>query len=122
MIHWPKVFRSFAFALKGLKMVVQQENNAGVHLLATVLLIAAAWFFKVSATESLVLCLCTGMVWLSEIFNSAIERLTDLVSPERQALAGATKDMAAAAVLVASLTALLCGLFIFVPHLLTCLN
>ena len=57
--------------------------------------------------------LATGLVWVAESFNTALEFLTDLVSPEWRPLAGQVKDLAAAAVLLAAATALTVGVLIF---------
>jgi diacylglycerol kinase (ATP) len=57
--------------------------------------------------------LAIALVLVSEIFNTAIERLVDIVSPEHHPKAGIIKDIAAGAVLVASIVAVLIGVFIF---------
>ncbi len=57
-----------------------------------------------------------GFVFAAELFNSAIEGLTDVVSPEHDKRAGLVKDMAAGAVLIAAITALIIGLIIFIPY------
>jgi diacylglycerol kinase (ATP) len=57
-------------------------------------------------------------VWLAEALNTAIEFLTDLVSPEFHPLAGKAKDVAAGAVLIAAIGAVVIGMFVFGPHLL----
>jgi diacylglycerol kinase (ATP) len=57
-------------------------------------------------------------VWLAEALNTAIEFLTDLVSPEFHPLAGKAKDVAAGAVLIAAIGAGVIGMFVFGPHLL----
>jgi len=62
--------------------------------------------------------LAIGLVILSEMFNTAIEYLTDLVSPEMHPLAKKTKDVASGAVLIAALMAVVIGLFIFIPKFL----
>ena len=67
--------------------------------------------------EWVVVCLCIGLVISAELFNTAIERLVDLVSPQRHPLAGQVKDIAAGAVLVCALAAIAVGLIIFVPYL-----
>ena len=61
--------------------------------------------------------ICIGLVIAAELFNSAIERLVDLVSPQRHPVAGQVKDIAAGAVLVCALAAMVVGLIIFVPYL-----
>ena len=67
--------------------------------------------------EWIAVILCIGMVIGAELFNSAIERIVDLVSPQRHPLAGQIKDIAAGAVLICALTALIIGLIIFIPYL-----
>ena len=62
--------------------------------------------------------LCIGTVIAAELFNSAIERLVDLVSPEWQKVAGEVKDIAAGAVLVTAITAAIVGLIVFLPYIL----
>lgn len=85
--------------------------------IATVLTICAGVYFSVSLLEWCVLVLALTLVWAAEGLNTAIERLTDLVSPGFHPLAGKAKDIAAGAVLLASVGSFLAGLFIFLSHL-----
>jgi diacylglycerol kinase len=82
------------------------------------LVIVFGFVFQVTKTEWVLLVLSIGFVLTAEIFNSAIEVLTNLVSPEQNSKAGLTKDMAAGAVLISAITAAIVGLIIFVPKLL----
>ena len=59
--------------------------------------------------------ICIALVISLEAVNTALEYLTDLVSPERHPLAGKAKDVAAAAVLIAAIGSAIVGLLIFVP-------
>lgn len=88
-----------------------------VHLAAALGVLTAAFLLQVTVTEWIVLVLVIGMVWAAEIFNTAIEALTNLVSPVQHPLAGRVKDLAAGAVLVTALMAAVIGLIIFVPYL-----
>lgn len=108
---------SFAFALKGLRQFFRQEPNAWLHLSATIIVIAAACWFRVSVPEGIALTVVTGMVWAAEIFNTAIENMVDLVSPGWHSHAGLIKDLSAAAVLLAAFTALVTGAIIFIPKI-----
>lgn len=87
-----------------------------LHVLASVVVVAMAYGLEVTRVEWCLLVLCIGMVWVAEIFNTSIETLTNLVSPEQNPLAGKTKDLAAGAVLMAAITSVVVGLFIFVPY------
>ncbi len=93
-----------------------------LHVLASVIVFVMAYRFEVSRMEWCLLVFCVGLVWMAEIFNTAIETLTDLVSPEQHFLAGKTKDLAAGAVLMAAITAAAIGLIIFVPYWLAYFN
>ena len=81
------------------------------------LVIGAGFAFGITPGEWTAICLCIGLVVSAELFNTAIERLVDLVSPQRHPLAGQVKDIAAGAVLVCALAAIAVGLIIFVPYL-----
>jgi diacylglycerol kinase len=70
---------------------------------------------KLDALEWIMLVFAIGLVFIAEIFNTAIERLTDLKSPDVHPLAKQAKDLGAAAVLVASVIAIIIGLIIFIP-------
>ena len=108
--------KSFRFAFNGLTAVFRSEPNMRLHVLASIVVLIMAYHFEVTQVEWCLLILCIGMVWVAEIFNTSIETLTDLVSPEHNPLAGKTKDLAAGAVLMAAITAVVVGLLIFIPY------
>lgn len=110
--------KSVSYALDGLKLALK-EKHFKIHLLAVVLVTIAGLYFHISQTEWLVCLLLFALVISLELVNSAIERLVDLVSPQQNPKAGAIKDMAAAAVLVASIIAIICGFLIFGKYILT---
>ncbi len=112
-----KCTKSFGFAWKGIVFVVSRENNMLYHLIATVAVIIAGAFVKLSLTEWALIIICIGMVWMAEFFNTAIEKLVDLVSPQFNEKAGLVKDIASGAVLVTAITALIVGLIVFAGHL-----
>ncbi len=113
MISLPKFLKSVPFALKGLRALVRSENNARIHLLATGAVVVAGVGLRVSKTDWLWLLLAVTLVWLTEAFNTALEKLVDLVSPNHHPLAGQVKDLAAAAVLLAALFALVVAGLVF---------
>lgn len=110
--------KSFGFALKGIAILVQTQVNAQIHLFIGTCVILAGFYFSITPTEWILLILTMSAVLAAEAFNTAIEFLTDLVSPDHHPLAGKTKDVAAAAVLITAIAAVLIGLIIFLPHLL----
>lgn len=110
--------KSFRFAIDGLNSFFNSQHNAIIHLLLTVLVFVAAFFLKVNKTELIAIILATGLVWAAELFNTAIEKLCDLVSKDFHPAIKFIKDVSAAAVLLAAITALSVGLIIFLPKLL----
>ncbi|MEN9554457.1 MAG: hypothetical protein RLZZ232_743 [Planctomycetota bacterium] len=106
-------WQSFGFAVRGLQLLLRTQPNARLHLLATVAVLVLGAFSLRSPRDWALVLLATGLVWVAETFNTALEFLTDLVSPEWRPLAGQVKDLAAAAVLLAAATALTVGVLIF---------
>ncbi len=110
---------SFGFAVKGLQYLLATQHNARIHLVATILVIAVAFYFQLAAAEWVLLLIVVGMVWAAEAVNTALELLIDLVSPQKHPLAGHAKDVAAAAVLITAMVAVLVGVILFLPHIIT---
>ncbi len=113
-----KRIHSFRYAFKGIAEVFHSQPNAKIHTLAALVVIAFGFLLKVSAVEWCVLILAMAGVVAAEAFNTALEHLTDLVSPEYHQLAGKAKDAAAAGVLLMAIGAAAVGLIIFLPKLL----
>ncbi|MEA5428066.1 diacylglycerol kinase family protein [Arcicella lustrica] len=117
MIDFQKFIKSTSFAIKGIRSMVISENNARIHLLASIVVISTGIYVELSAQEWLWIALAIALVWILEAINTAIEALVDLVSPDFHPLAGKAKDIAAAAVLIASIFAVIVGIIIFFPKL-----
>ncbi len=108
--------QSFVHAWRGLGLAARGRNFR-VQMAVALLVLVAGVHFRVSPGQWTVLVLCIFAVLGLEAMNSALERLADRVSPARDPLIGQAKDLAAAAVLLASLGAALVGLMIFLPYL-----
>ncbi len=113
-----KRINSFSFAIAGIRSFIIREHNARIHLVGTIAVIIVAWYLHVSFTEAAALTIVTGLVWITELLNTCIERLSDLVTRERNPHIKIIKDLAAGAVLIAAVTAVIVGLFIFIPKIL----
>ncbi len=110
-----KRLKSFQFAFNGLKVLFKEEHNARIHMVAAVGVVSAGLYFSISETEWMVVLLCIGFVFAMELANSAIEALADFVTSDNHLLIKKAKDLAAGAVLVASIIAFVIGLIIFLP-------
>lgn len=113
MIDFGKTLRSFRYASEGMERFFRHENNARVHLLMAVVVVIVSLFCHLSATEWALIAVAIGGVWAAEIFNTAIEKLCDIVQPEQDVRIKYIKDLAAAGVFMVSLVAVCVGLFIF---------
>lgn len=108
---------SFKYAINGIYQTLLTQHNFWIHLVIMALVVAFGFLTDLSVAEWLIILICIGFVLSAEIFNSAIELLVDIVSPEYNDKAGIVKDMAAGAVLVSAIVSAIVGLFIFVPKL-----
>lgn len=108
--------KSFKYAIQGLRVVIR-EPNCRIHLFFTGLVILLGWLTELSNIEWALVLICCALVLSAEAFNTSIEHLTDLVSPEINPKAGIVKDVSAAAVLLSSIFAAIIGLIIFLPKL-----
>lgn len=113
-----RLFKSFGFAINGLATVWREQPNFRIHIVVFLVVLCAAWLANLNLTEWAIVLLCAGMVLAAELFNSVIEKIVDWVNPQWSEQAGKIKDMAAAAVLVASITSALVGIIIFSKKLL----
>ena len=108
---------SFKYAFQGLAYLFRSQPHARFHALAATLVIGLGWWLRINRTEWCLLTLCIGSVLAAEAFNTALEELTNLVSPDYHELAGRAKDVAAAAVLLTAFAALIVGSLVFIPKL-----
>ncbi|MCO6476229.1 MAG: diacylglycerol kinase family protein [Phaeodactylibacter sp.] len=108
--------KSFRYAFQGIKGLLLTQANARIHLFLATLAIILGCVFSLAATEWCLLALAMSAVFAAEAFNTALERLTDLVSPGYHELAGKAKDVAAAAVLFSAMGAAAVGLILFLPR------
>jgi diacylglycerol kinase len=109
---------SFRYAFNGLKLLFNNEHNSRIHLLAAILAIAMGLLLKINLSEFSVLIIVVGMVFLSELFNSSLEKISDIIDNEWNERIRDAKDYAAAAVLVSSIISVVAGGFIFIPKIL----
>jgi diacylglycerol kinase (ATP) len=112
-----KLIKSFGYAFSGILRLFKSEQNVRIHLFATICALTAGIFFRISNSEWCIILIVIALVWATEAFNTVLEKLTDHLFPEYNETARFAKDVAAAAVLVCSVAAFVCGLIIFLPKL-----
>lgn len=111
------VWASFRFAFAGLWHVLRTQRNARIHLVAAVAVVVCGFVLEIERAEWLVIALVIGLVFAAECFNTAVESLVDLLSPEWREQAKIAKDTAAATVLCGALAAIVVGAIVFLPRI-----
>ena len=114
--------KSFAAAFRGVWTLICNERNFRFHLVATVVVIIACFFFNVEKAEWLAVFLSIGLVLSAEALNTSIEYICDLISPEYNTMVRVIKDVGAAAVILASIAALITGCIVFIPYIFNLLE
>jgi diacylglycerol kinase len=109
---------SFRHAFAGWGYVIRTQRNAWIHALVSLSVVAVALWLQLALDHWAVLVLAIAGVWMAEFFNTAMEAVVDLASPQLHPLAKVGKDVAAAAVLVAAGAATIVGLLLLGPPLL----
>lgn len=95
-----KHLASYQYALHGIGLAFRNETNMRFHLIAAIAVVVTNFLLSVSKTDWLITLLLIGVVWMSEMLNTAIEKLADRVTREQDPLIRQVKDLAAGAVLI----------------------
>jgi diacylglycerol kinase len=101
--------KSFRYAAQGIVFMLKTQHNAWLHLLATLFVTGLGLYFQVTANEWRWLIVAMVLVWSAEAFNTAVEYVCDVVSPDYAEAVKHAKDIAAGAVLICAVGAVLIG-------------
>jgi diacylglycerol kinase len=112
-----KLIKSFGYAFSGLWMAVKTERNIKIHLFVAILVIVLGLYLSLTSAKWCLVTFAIGFVLVSELFNTAVERLASIVAEGKQSPSiKAVKDISASAVLISALTALVIGILVlFIP-------
>jgi len=109
--------KSFSYAFEGVAFMMRTQHNAWLHAGATLAVIAAGAALNARAEDWRWLIAATTFVWVAEAMNTAFEHVCNVVSPQYSPAVKKAKDVAAGAVLLASIGAAAIGASVFVPYL-----
>jgi diacylglycerol kinase (ATP) len=118
MITSPNRVQSLGYALAGWLYMLRYQKNTRIMSVASVVIVAFAFWLQIDFTRWALLVLTITMVWMAEFLNAAVEAVVNLVTPEFHPMAKVAKDVAAAAVLLGAVASVLVGLLILGPPLL----
>ncbi|HHU54843.1 MAG TPA: diacylglycerol kinase family protein [Mollicutes bacterium] len=113
-----RFFNSFKYSWDGLKYAYKYEQSLTIHFGVALIVIIAGTILKINLTEWLLCLLLMGIVMATELINTSLEAVIDLVCPKIHPLAKIAKDTASAAVFVFSIVAFISGMIIFVPKIM----
>lgn len=114
--------RSFGHAFRGIRTVLNTQQNFKIQLLAAIVAIALAFWLRISPLEWIAVIFACSLVLGAEAINTSLEILCNKVEPAYDESIRKIKDMTAAAVLIFSIGALIVGGIIFIPKLLPLLS
>ena len=114
--------RSFGYAFRGMGLILKTQHNFWIQLAMAAGVVAGGVFFQISMTEWALIVLSMTGVLVTESINTALEIDIDLTSPEYHPYARDTKDVAAGAVLISVIGAVIIGIIIFLPKVVTLLS
>jgi diacylglycerol kinase (ATP) len=109
----PSLLDSFNYAFEGIIHVLRTQRNLRIHFVAAVLVFAAALAVGVTRLQLIALVLAIAFVLVAEMLNTAIEGVIDVSTTSFDPNAKLAKDIAAGAVLIASITAVAVGFLVF---------
>ncbi len=114
----PTLRKAFHYARQGMRSAFESERNIKIIMAVGACAVLAGFIIGLNLIEWAIVLLCCGAVTSAELFNTSIEAVVDLVSPEFHPLAGKAKDIAAAAVWIISLSSIVIGLCVYAHAIL----
>ena len=109
--------KSFRHAFRGLKYAISYERNFQIEIVIAAFVFALIFVFKVKNWEAIVLILMIMWVLITELTNTVVERVVDIIKPRIHPYARLIKDIMAAVVLISAVVAVMVGVIIFLPYI-----
>jgi diacylglycerol kinase len=109
--------KSVTLAIEGIRHAIDENRNIRIHFIIAAFIIIAGVFLGLNKFEIIIIFVMTSFVISSEMINTSIEEMTNLITREHRKEAKIAKDVAAGMVLVASACAAVVGFIIFLPYI-----
>jgi len=116
-----RFFNSVHYSVAGLRYAYKNEQSMTIHISMTLTIVILGILLHITRLEWVICIFLLGMIMATELINTALEAVVDLITQEYHPLAKVAKDTASAAVFIFSIIAAIIGLLIFVPHLISLL-
>lgn len=108
-----KFFESLRYALEGIKYCIDTQRNMKIHFVFSIIVLIVGILLQISRLEFVIIMVAISMVFICEIFNTAVEKAVDTTTQEYHPIAKIAKDVAASAVLVAAINSVIVGCLVF---------
>jgi len=122
MFNLKQMKKSFGHALEGIGLAFKYNQNIRFHFLAAIIVIIVSIFLRVNAFEMGILGVMILLVICTEMINTAIEEVVDLLINEHRQEAKIAKDVSAGMVLLTAIGSIIVGILIFAPHIIKLLK
>ncbi|MDN5304737.1 MAG: diacylglycerol kinase [Fusobacteriaceae bacterium] len=111
------ILDSFNYAIEGIINAIITERHMKIHVVVTIFVVLISLFLRLDIISLAILGITIGIVWITELLNTAIEGFVDLIEPEYHPKVKFIKDVASGAVFVSAVLAMFIGYLIFIDHL-----
>ena len=112
-----RLINSFKYAFEGIFISFKKERNMKIHIIMAILVVILGMFFEITKIEWIICIFAIAIVIASELFNTAIETIVDMITTEKNEKAKIAKDVSAGAVLINAIGAAIIGITIFTPKI-----
>ncbi|KKP67197.1 MAG: diacylglycerol kinase [Candidatus Moranbacteria bacterium GW2011_GWE1_35_17] len=113
---------SFKCATRGLQYVIRNERNFRIELVVAIFIVFLSIIFGIKIWEFIIVVFLITGVLVTELMNTVVERVVDILEPRVHPFARLIKDITAGVVLISALVSFLVGLLIFLPYIFNLLN
>lgn len=114
----PPIHKSFLNAFRGVFMMIKTERNFQIELLAFFVNLFLIFYFKLNNTDAALVFIASFAVLSAEIFNTAIEKICDIIQPDFNKRIGFIKDIAAGAVVLTAIASVIVGFLVYGKYIL----
>lgn len=120
MLKISRLLQSIRYSFRGLWKSFKEEQNLRIQVFAAIVVVGLGIYFRITLIEWSLLVLSIGFVFIAELLNSAIERVSDVLKPRINGYVKEIKDIMAGTVMLASIIAIVVGLLVFLPYIIRC--
>lgn len=113
----PLFYKSFFNAFRGVLMMLKSERNFRIETAAFFINLFLIFYLKLTTTDAVMVIIISSAVLAAEIFNTAIERICDMIQPEFDRRIGFIKDISAGAVLLLAVASVIIGILIYCKYI-----